>query len=85
MSAAAIYQGHHDEGTTSSGTSYQRRDILHIQGAVGMLNTYKSKVHNRKIEIISFVIKFLTGYDLRDKRGQMGPNCHTTKMITHAF
>jgi hypothetical protein len=46
MSAAAIYQGNHDEGTTSSGTPYQRRDILHIQGAVRML------IHiNRKFTI----------------------------------
>jgi hypothetical protein len=45
-------------GTTSSGISYLLRDIYSICRFCWNVATYKWKVHNRKIEIISFVVKF---------------------------
>jgi hypothetical protein len=45
-------------GTTSSGISYQLRDIYSICRCCWNVATYEWKVHNRKIEIISFVVKY---------------------------
>jgi hypothetical protein len=45
-------------GTTSSGTSYHLRDIYSICRCCWNCATYKWKVHNAKIEIISFVYDF---------------------------
>ena len=45
-------------GTTSSGISYQLRDIYSICRCCWNVATYKRKVHKGKIEIISFVVKF---------------------------
>jgi hypothetical protein len=47
-------------GTTSSGISYQLRDIhvYFICRCCWNVATYNWKVHNGKIEIISFVVKF---------------------------
>jgi hypothetical protein len=42
-------------GTTSSGISYQLRDIYSICRCCWNVATYEWKVHNGKIEIISFV------------------------------
>jgi hypothetical protein len=44
-------------GTTSSGISYQLRDIYYIVCRC-FWDVAKWKVHNGKIEIISFVVKF---------------------------
>ena len=44
--------------TTSSGISYQLRDICSMCRCCWNVATYKCKVHNWKIEIISFVVKF---------------------------
>ena len=45
-------------GTTSSGISYHPRDIYSICRCCWNVATYNWKVHNGKIEIISFVINF---------------------------
>jgi hypothetical protein len=45
-------------GTTSSGISDQLRDIYSICRCCWDVATYKWRVHNGKIEIISFVVKF---------------------------
>ena len=45
-------------GTTSSGISYHLRDRYSICRCCWNVATYKWKVHNGKIEIISFVVKF---------------------------
>jgi hypothetical protein len=45
-------------GTTSSGISYQLRDIYSICRCCLNVATYKRTVHIWKIEIISFVVKF---------------------------
>jgi hypothetical protein len=45
-------------GTTSSGISFHLRDINSICRCCWNVATYKWKVHNGKIEIISFVVKF---------------------------
>jgi hypothetical protein len=45
-------------GTTSSGISYQLREIYSICRCCWNVATYEWKVHNGKIEIISFVVKF---------------------------
>ena len=47
-------------GTTSSGISYQLRDIFSICRCCWNDATYKWKDHNGKIEIISFVLKFVS-------------------------
>jgi hypothetical protein len=44
-------------GTTSSGISYHLRDIYSICRCCWNVATYKWKVHNGIIEIISFVVK----------------------------
>jgi hypothetical protein len=44
--------------TTSSGISDQPRDIYSICSYCLNVATYEWKVHNGKIEIISFVVKF---------------------------
>jgi hypothetical protein len=44
-------------GTTSSEISYQLRDIYSICRCCWKVATYKWKVHNGKIEIISFVVR----------------------------
>jgi hypothetical protein len=44
-------------GTTSSGISYQLRDIYSICRCCWNVATYEWKVHNGKIEIISFVVR----------------------------
>ena len=46
------------KGTTSSGISYHLRDIYCICRCCWNVAIYKWKVHNGKIEIISFVVKF---------------------------
>ena len=46
-------------GTTSSGIWYQLRDIYSIYRCCWNVATYKWKVHNGKIEIVSFVVKFV--------------------------
>ena len=45
-------------GTTSSGISYQLRYIYSICKCWWNVATYEWKVHNGKIEIASFVVKF---------------------------
>jgi hypothetical protein len=45
-------------GTTSSGISYQLRDIYSICRCCWDVATYTWKVHNGEIELISFVVKF---------------------------
>ena len=54
---ATLYQGNLI-GTTSSGIAYQLRDIYSICRCCRNVATYKWKVHNEKIEFISFVVKF---------------------------
>jgi hypothetical protein len=52
-------------GTIISGISYQLRDIYSICGCCWNVATYERKVHNVKIEIISFVVvSFLIGYGI---------------------
>ena len=65
--AATLYQGNPDIGTTSSGIlSYHPREIYSICRCCWNVATYKGKVHNGKIEIISFVVvSFLTDPDCR--------------------
>ena len=59
MLAATLYQGNADFlGTTSSGISYQLRYIYSICRCCWNVATCKWKVHNGKIEIISFVVEF---------------------------
>jgi hypothetical protein len=55
--AATLYQGNPDRAT-SSGISYHLRDIYSIYRCCWNVAIYKWKVHNGKIEIISFVVKF---------------------------
>ena len=45
-------------GTTNSGISYLLRDIYSICRCYWNIASYKWKIHNGKIEIISFVVKF---------------------------
>jgi hypothetical protein len=45
-------------GTKSSGISYHLRDIYSICQCCWNVATYKWKLHNGNIEIISFVVKF---------------------------
>jgi hypothetical protein len=45
-------------GATRSGISYHLRDIYSICRCCWNVATYKWKVHNGNIEIISFVVKF---------------------------
>ena len=45
-------------GTTSSGISYQLIDIHSVCRCCWNVDTYEWKVHHRKIEIISFVVRF---------------------------
>jgi hypothetical protein len=56
--AATLYIKEFLIGTTSSGILYHLRDIYSICRCCWNVATYKWKVHNGKIEIISFVIKF---------------------------
>jgi hypothetical protein len=44
-------------GATNSGISYHLREIYSICRCCGNVATYKWKVHNGNIEIISFVVK----------------------------
>ena len=53
--AATLYQGNPDK---SSGVSYYLRDKYSIFRCFWNVSTYKWKVHNGKIEIIFFVVKF---------------------------
>ena len=46
-------------GTTNSGISYQLREIYSIFRCCWNVATYKWKVHNGKIEIISFCGKYV--------------------------
>ena len=55
--AATPYQGILI-GTTISGMSYHLRDIYSICRCCWNVAIYKWKVHNEKIEIISFVVEF---------------------------
>ena len=45
-------------GTTRSGISLQQRDIYSICSCCWNVATYRWKVHNRNMEIISFIVKF---------------------------
>jgi hypothetical protein len=46
-------------GSTSSGISYQLRDIYSIYRCCWNVATYKWKIHNGNIEKISFLVMFL--------------------------
>jgi hypothetical protein len=56
--AVTLYKREILIGTTSSGISYHLKDIYSICRCCWNVATYKWKVHNGKIEIIPFVVKF---------------------------
>ena len=55
--AATLYQGNPDRNDMLWNIGSNERDILHMQVLLNIA-THKWKVHNGKIEIISFVVKF---------------------------
>ena len=59
MLAATLYQGNHDMDHKLWNIGSIERDMLHIYMQVLLeVATYQWKIHNRKIEIISLIVKF---------------------------
>jgi hypothetical protein len=56
--AAALYKGNPDRNHKLWNIVSTEKYILHMQVLLECCYTYEWKVHNRKIEIISFVVKF---------------------------
>ena len=56
--AATLYQGNPDRNHKLWNIVSSEKYILHIQVLLKYIATYEWTVHNRKIEIISFVVKF---------------------------
>jgi hypothetical protein len=74
MLAATLYQGNHDMDHKLWNIGSIERDMLHIYMQVLLeVATYQWKIHNRKIEIISLIVKFSSmSYTISRATGNIG-------------